>query len=71
MTNNSNFNNKYFKDFKNNEINSTNNDIKNIPYDGMSCNDRYKNLKINKNQLNLRPRCKDEVIEFQREELER
>lgn len=40
----------------------------------MSCNDGYKNLKINNNQLNLKPRCnrcKDEVIEFQRQELER
>lgn len=33
--------------------------------------DRLKNLKINKNQLTIRPRSKEEIKDFQRQELER
>jgi len=34
-------------------------------------NDRLKTLKINKNQLTIRPRSKEEIKEFQKQELER
>jgi len=52
----------------NNFINTSNPNSLNA--DGQA-NDRLNNLKINKNQLTIRPRTKEEIKEFQLQELER
>jgi len=39
--------------------------------DGSLSEERFKNLKMNKNQLTIKPRTKEEIKEFQRQELER
>jgi hypothetical protein len=40
-------------------------------YDIILNSERFKNLKINKNQLTIRPRTKEEIKEYQRQETER
>jgi hypothetical protein len=40
-------------------------------YDSLLNSERFKNLKINKNQLTIRPRSKEEIKEYQRQETER
>jgi hypothetical protein len=40
-------------------------------YEGLLSEERFRNLKINKNQLTIRPRTKEELKEFQKQELER
>jgi hypothetical protein len=39
--------------------------------EGSLSEERFKNLKMNKNQLTIKPRTKEEIREFQRQELER
>jgi hypothetical protein len=41
------------------------------PLEVILSNDRFKNLKTNKNQLTIKPRTKEELIDFQRQEFER
>jgi hypothetical protein len=40
-------------------------------YDNILNSERFRNLKINKNQLTIRPRSKEEIKEYQRQEAER
>jgi len=58
-------NNKTNKNISSNVLNPNS-----LNADGQAC-DRLNNLKINKNQLTIRPRTKEEIKEFQRQELER
>jgi hypothetical protein len=40
-------------------------------YQGILDDERFKNLKINKNQLTIKPRTREEIKEFQKQELDR